>query len=287
MTQIPIGLRQGKQLCQMNHDELISFIAEGLTTILDSANSFTVAGKLITHKCSREVYLLENIAMEEASKILILLDVVRCPKNLRSNRLGSVIQNFYSHFARSIYDNAISWKPTDFEMLKSYVMQSSRSHYVVDEIGEHVLPNDANYMREANLYADIGSDGENLYWHSPINKDHTAEFETPKSVKLANSMMKLGLLSEQGVKLIAEAWDGTNFSCSETSSQCSDLIYQTLEYASEEGLFQESAEQDDVQCVMQGWQIPMYNIDFKIIPVEADEIQRERDGRLYSWLGNP
>lgn len=59
--------------------------------------------------------------MEEAAKILILLDAVRCPPKLISLKLNRIIGWFYDHLAHLIYADAVSWKPTDLAQLREYV----------------------------------------------------------------------------------------------------------------------------------------------------------------------
>ena len=46
--------------------------------------------------------MLRNLANEEAAKVLILLDVVRCPKS-RSTDKSRTLSYFYNHLAKRIY----------------------------------------------------------------------------------------------------------------------------------------------------------------------------------------
>ena len=97
-----IGLHQAKRLCQLPERERLPFIAEGLPVILDSAQSFWKAAQQLKDY-PPEANVLEGFAGEEAAKILILMDVVRCPPKLVESKLNKLIGWFYDHMARLIY----------------------------------------------------------------------------------------------------------------------------------------------------------------------------------------
>ncbi|MDB5393182.1 MAG: hypothetical protein JWM91_688, partial [Rhodospirillales bacterium] len=104
-----IGLGGAYQLCNMSSKDRLAFIAEGLPIIFESAKSLVnAAEKLIDHP--RERAVLKGHAEEEAAKILILIDVLRCPPKIVSGRIGLMIKWFYDHLARMIYANAQSWQ---------------------------------------------------------------------------------------------------------------------------------------------------------------------------------
>ena len=161
-----IGLGQAKRLCQMPERKRLPFMAEGLPVILDSAQSFWKAAQQLRDH-GREARVLEGFAEEEAAKILILMDVVRCPPKLVASKLGSLIGWFYDHLARLIYAEAVSWKPMNLAQLRDYVDQYRRGHYIEGYAGEYIVPNWAVYERESGLYADVEAyqDGS-LGWSS-------------------------------------------------------------------------------------------------------------------------
>jgi hypothetical protein len=92
-----IGLRQAKRLSELNPRERLEFIARGLPLILRSAAKFREAGDVIRENFGREAAVLDGFATEEAAKILILMDAVRCPPKLISSKLKSIVGSFYSH----------------------------------------------------------------------------------------------------------------------------------------------------------------------------------------------
>jgi hypothetical protein len=143
-----IGLHQAKRLCQLDEASRLKFIAEGLPVILRSAQGFwQAAQQLQSH--GREAEILKGFAEEEAAKILILVDAVRCPPELITSRLSRIVGWFYDHLARLIYAEAVSWKPTNLAELREYVDRQRRGHYLEGHAGEYIMPNWAVYQRES------------------------------------------------------------------------------------------------------------------------------------------
>ena len=69
-------------LCQFGDDDLFDEIAEGIGHVMDSVKRLesavrTLHGDGYYHPAC----VLEKLAAEEAVKVLVLLDVVRCPRN--------------------------------------------------------------------------------------------------------------------------------------------------------------------------------------------------------------
>jgi len=102
-----IGFRQGRGLANIDAQTRLAFIAEGLPVILDSARSLLTASQALKG-FPREAEILEGHALEEAAKILILVDIARCPEKLKARRVGPMVGAFYSHLARMIYAEAQS-----------------------------------------------------------------------------------------------------------------------------------------------------------------------------------
>ena len=74
----------------MKHDERLVFLAEGLPIILSSANGFWSASQQL-ETMPREAEVLKNHAEEEAAKVLIVMDMVRCPKKLSASKMGEAL----------------------------------------------------------------------------------------------------------------------------------------------------------------------------------------------------
>ena len=102
------------------------FIAEGLPIIAASVRSFWDAAQLL-EQGSREQNVLEGFAVEEAAKVLILMDLVRCPSKHIAQRVKEIVKTFYDHLSRMIYADAQGWRPVDVTQLQTYVDQERQA----------------------------------------------------------------------------------------------------------------------------------------------------------------
>lgn len=74
------------------------------------------------------------------------------------------------------------------------------------------MPSGPANERESALYADIQSynNGE-LAWHEPRTRPSLFRPEESDALRLANAMQRLGMLSLDGLRIIASVWSGTRF----------------------------------------------------------------------------
>ena len=193
---------------------------------------------------------------------------------------------FYDHLARLIYAESIGWKPGDVKELQSYVDSHRKSHELEGYAGEYILPNWNLYMRESRLYADIeaGEDG-NLSWSDPVESTSHSFTDLPVSIQLVNAMEMAGLFTAQGLKATSEIWGKVDFVDSQGFEESSFLTKKLLDRLIEEGLPNESATAKHAHALVNLWQLPMYNLDFKMIEVPMDELEAEREIELANLGG--
>ncbi|TAI59686.1 hypothetical protein CWO89_44920 [Bradyrhizobium sp. Leo170] len=77
----------------MSATDRLAFIAEGLPIIHASAKGFW-SGSVELRGKPREAEVLAGFAKEEAAKILILLDIVRCPEKRISGKVTNWLAGF-------------------------------------------------------------------------------------------------------------------------------------------------------------------------------------------------
>lgn len=86
-----IGMKRGKILSQLPPDRQIDIIAEGLPILLKSADDLLgAAAKLEAHPRASEI--LFGQATEELAKLLVLIDIARCPPNIRGGLIGTMFK---------------------------------------------------------------------------------------------------------------------------------------------------------------------------------------------------
>jgi hypothetical protein len=285
-----IGLHQAKRLCQLDERKRLEFIAEGLPIILRSAESFWQASEQLKSH-GREATVLEGYAKEEAAKVLILMDAVRCPPKLIASKLHRIVGWFYDHLARLIYAEAASWRPTNFTQLREYVDRHRRGHYVDGYAGEYIMPNSTVYDRESRLYVDVEAyqDGT-LNWSAPRNP-HAGGRSLgpfmPTALQVASAMEQVGMFTPKALKTVSEIWGCLEYSDKEDHYDGAKLTEQTIARPHAEGLLPATANEKHASILFDSWQIPMYNLDFSLIPVTREELEAEQEREYWSMVGDP
>jgi AbiV family abortive infection protein len=280
-----IGLRQANRLCQLGEHERLAFIAEGLPSILRSAERAWEAAKLLRNSNGRESAILEGVATEEAAKILILVDAVRCPAKLVPSKMNRFVDRFYDHLARLIYAEAVSWKPTNLAELREYVDRERRDHYLEGRAGEYIMPNSTIYRRESRLYVDVEAyQDDTLTWSEPRDPHVGLPFLSfvPPALRVAAAMEQVGMFTPNGLKAVSEIWGSLEYRDREDHHDGAKLTEQMLKRLHAEGLMLDTAQDDDVGVLYRDWQIPMYNLDFSLIQVPLEELEAEQERELWS-----
>lgn len=286
-----IGLHQAMRLCQLNHRQRLEFLAEGLPIILQSAQGFWQSSQQLRESHGREAQVLEGFAKEEAAKILILMDAVRCPRKLIASKLNRIVGWFYDHLARLIYAEAVSWRPMHLAELREYVDQQRRGHFLEGHAGEYILPNWTIYQRESRLYVDIEvyQDGE-LNWNAPRHSyTGFAVLDTfvPAALQVAGAMEQVGMFTGRGLQAVSDIWGRLDYKDREDHHDGQKLTEQLLRRLHAEGLMLDTAEEKDLALLYRSWQIPMYNLDFSLIPVSLEELEAAQERKYWSMVGDP
>jgi hypothetical protein len=286
-TKVPYGNRQARALCNMPHEARLDFVAEGLPIVLASAQGFWNAAGALAGNNPREAVVLEGFAEEEAAKALILIDLVRCPPKEANNRVGRIISKmFYDHLARMIYAKAQAWRPVHVTMLQEYVDQERKAHYLEGYASEYIVPNWALYARESAMYADI-EEHENggPYWNDPRHFGSPSGFRPP-ALDLIEALSAIGVFTPAGVRAVSEIWGTVDFQDSEGPEIARELTGALGARLHAEGLVTEAATDSHARSFHHHWQMPMYNLEFSLLPVSMEELNADRDAALWQEIGS-
>ena len=282
-----IGLGQARVLCQMPHEKRLAFIAEGLPLILASAQGYWEAARRLEAQ-PREAEVVCGLAVEEAAKVLILMDAVRCPKKLVASKLGNITSWFYDHLARLIYAEAVGWRPTNVAELRRYVDLARRSHSVDGDVGQFIFPNWSKFGRESQLYVDILHEADRgPYWSEPSRVAINRFGMEPPALRLAGAMSKLGLFSPPSLKAVSEVWGQMTFIEEETLADARHLTRKLLKRLIQEERVPETTTQDEANYLFSEWQIPMYDLELDLIKVSMDELEAVQMDALGQAIGGP
>ena len=281
-----IGLRQARRLCQMKPEVRLAFLSRGLPVILASAQSLWRGSRNLEKEMPREAEVLRILAEEEAARALVLMDAVRCPDHLVAARMGDIVRWSYDHLARLIYAEATSWKPATVGELRTYVDRERKSHYLEGYAGEYIVPNWCLYRREGLLYADIEAGEEDeLSWSDPAQSVLVASADgtkrlPPRSLVHAEALASLGVFTPAGLRATSEIFGQVEFIDQVERMYARELGKRLFTRLVKEKLPAEEATDKQASVLVYEWQMPMYNLEFSMLPVSMDEFEAERENEL-------
>ena len=280
-----IGMKRGRVLTNLPQRKQLEVIAEGLPILMKSACDLLAASKTLGEH-HRAATILEGHAMEEVAKILILIDIVRCPPKLRPSRIGPMMTWFYDHLARLVYIDAQGWKPVNAKQLQEYVDHPRKSHYLEGALGEYIMPNWTTYSRESMLYADITTDeGGEPIWNEPDATASMFGYYEPFPWQVCQALRDMGAFTTAGLDIVSSVWSQTEFVDDQHWSDTERLTKEMLLALEKAGLITKAAREEQVGVLYDRWQLPMYCIDFNRIVVPLAELPAERDANLWSDIG--
>ena len=106
--------RKIARLNSLSPEDFFSEVANGMTLLVENAQTYLhSANALCLHAPGRTVAHLRSVAEEEAAKVLILLDAVRCPR-ANQELFSKQLKYFINHLARGVYAYYACTSPADF-----------------------------------------------------------------------------------------------------------------------------------------------------------------------------
>ena len=291
-----IGMKRGRILANLNQSQQLDMIAEGLPILMKSAGELLEASKALSEHY-RSAEILKGHALEEIAKILILVDIVRCPPKIRSERIGQMMTWFYDHLARLIYIDAQCWSPVDINgtaqpshSLQKYVNSERKTHYVEGFVGEYIMPNSAIWRRESLLYADIvAHDDGTLQWNEPqaylAMELSFLRDNNPRPWRVCQALHDMGAFSRKGLDIISSVWEKLDFQNDQTQEDARRLTYEMLTELEKADLISASAREEQLETLYNGWQLPMYRVDFTRIEVSLEELRAEQERMFQAEVG--
>ncbi|MCY4400662.1 MAG: hypothetical protein OXE96_15180 [Gemmatimonadetes bacterium] len=239
----------------------------------------------------RAAAIVGALAKEESAKVLILLDLVRCPRNNQDGR-SKTVQAFGNHLAKEIYADACDWRPVDFDEVTKIVNRERRPYYLdgPSDVG-WILPNYAKARRENRMYVDYVQDitvehGE-YGWVSPLPDSLHREHgdATPTCLVVARALHRVGMTTPEGLAAVADLWRGFEPQPQTTRQEVQERNYNSLVRVSQAHPNRE-VDPKDARAVCHHWPFPLWSLDLRQSgPARADlaEIRRQRAEHI-EWL---
>ena len=253
---------------QLSDRALFETLAEGLPLIVDNAESFNKTARLLyRNKEYRASEIMQGFADEEASKVLILIDYVRCPKT--AEQRAHVLERFYDHVAKHIYALACLYPSiASFAELSRLVESECRPWYLDGPNRvDWILPNSVLHERENSLYVDYVMDVTDTAgacsWTNPATPmPFLSQYQESDCVKLVQFLSSTGALSVGGLAEIADVWRGFTPAPDTDRNALRHLIGETLGRL--ELLRCGAVEEAAARFIVSHWPFPLWPLTVKV-----------------------
>ena len=255
-----------EKLSGFTDERLFQMVSEGIPLIVQNAESLDEnANRLAQAKEFRASEIIRGFAEEEAAKVLILLDVVRCPAD--SDRKLETLRFFDRHLAKRLYALTCSFpRISSYQELRSFIENECQRHYLDGPNSvDWVFPNSIIAERERTMYVDYVWDmTENAgdYWSSPEIPGHNSgPYRPPESVRLCRALCDAGANSADGLSVIADTWRGFAPENDTCRSELRDLIDEMLERLADGGHI--AADGTARSLIRSCWSFPLWPLDLQ------------------------
>ena len=251
---------------QLADNALFEVLSEGMPLIVENAVSLDdIACGLYKDKkyCVSEV--IRGFAEEEAAKVMILIDYVRCPRN--SKQRGQILRRFYQHVPKRVHAMACEYSSiASFGELSELVEGECRPWYLdgPNQV-DWIFQNSILEKREHGLYVDYVQDVTDTkggyHWKSPSQKIHFfSQYKTSDCVRLAQALSRAGAASGGGLAEIADVWRSFEPVPETHYRKLRDLIVETLgRLIPRCG----DADEADVRFIVSHWPFPLWPLTIK------------------------
>jgi len=274
-------LKAIKDLAQSSDELLFKEVAHGLNLIIENARCLESDSIFLAEQGhARGCEILRRIAEEEAAKVLILLDAIRCDRKEQSTDFSRQLGYFNDHLAKLIYADCCSFRiRARFREIRTLIDQMRQRYYLEGPEGvEWIFPNAITHTREKNMYVDY-IESEGIYsWISPkpikiVEKTNIIFCRTPSNVlKLVTALDAAGFTKPDALRVIAFKWRPIKMSEDFPSHKRRELNWETLEDLEKNGLLQEQA-QEVYAAIRDFWLFPLYSIDLRVKEVDQSSLR--------------
>ena len=278
-----------RNLEQLSDIDLFEILSEGMPLIVDNATSLDEsARRLFRDDDFRASEVMRGFAEEEAAKVLILIDYVRCPR--KSERRAQVLNRFYGHVAKRIHAMACEYpRIASFGELSGLVERECRPWYLdgPNDI-DWIFPNTISAKRERDLYVDyvqnVTDAGGACFWIAPASPDDSqSQYPTSDCVTLVQSLSRAGAVSAGGLAEIADVWRDFAPGSNTDRGDLHDLIAETLDRLARHC----GAVEDAVaRLIVRHWPFPLWPLTIRephLHDGDLDGLREERE-LIMEWI---
>ena len=248
-------------LAGLSDDRLFEEMADGIPLIVANAENLEkVARGLFDAREYQASEIMRGFAEEEAAKVLILLDAVRCPTGSR----GAVLKCFYKHLPKRIYALTCTFpKISSFGELSGLVARERQPYYLdgPNDV-DWIFANSITTERERTIYVDYVRDVTEALgdrgWSAPDGGGgHVGSYRSPDAVELARALCDAGVASKEGLAVVAETWRGLVPAEDMSRDELRERIAGTLTKLVEDGVA--APDEFSVGRIFSSWSFPLWS----------------------------
>lgn len=273
-----------RNLAQLCDAALYETLSEGLPLIVENATSLDEsARRLYRDGDLRASQVMRGFAEEEAAKILILLDYVRCPRKSEQKKANQVLKRFYGHVAKRVHAMACEFPMIEsFEDLSEFVESECLPRYLDGPSGvDWIFPNAISENREHELYVDyvqeVTDTAGACFWISPTPPViFLSQYQTSDCVTLAQALFEAGAFSTNGLADIADVWRVFEPTSKTGRGELRDLIGESLRRL---GSHWGAVEEDKAGFIKSHWPFPLWPLTLNEPRQTDDNLERLREER--------
>lgn len=274
-------------LAGCSEHRLVEEVAVGIPLIVANAESLEAAAeRLFSAGEHRASDIIRGFAEEEAAKVLILLDAVRCPAEYRK----ATLKCFRGHMEKRIYAMTASYPNImSFGELRHLVAHERQPYYLDGPNSvDWIFANSITTERETTIYVDYVqdiSDGSGTHtWVAPTQWDkRLGPYQRPESVQLSRALCDAGAKSADGVALIADTWRKFTPNDDTSREELRQLTVTMLERLLESGCAE--LDQDTANRIVSSWSFPLWPFELSAKPAGKTIAQLREERRLtIEWI---
>ena len=274
-----------KDLCQLSDASLFEEVATGIGHVVEVVHRLDTAARRLSEASEHHpARILGNLAEEEAAKVLILVDAVRCPRDKQKEK-SRTLGYFYKHLAKGIYAEVCKWSPADFAEVMRGVEHERVEHYLDGPSDvDWISPNHITQQRVDQLYVgyvrdDSDEEGQGeRYWVCPRNDDLFDDlfgYQTPPVIDVTRALHRVGATAPAALTVVAEVWRAVEVRSEMRFDELERLNWRTLEVLEERGLL--AAAPAEVNAVIRDrWPFPLWPLDLRVRKVEKEHLREVR-----------
>lgn len=273
-------VRAIKDLSQLGDAAFFAEVAEGLGLVLANARRLYASSTMLAEaKQYHGARVLEALSQEEASKYLILIDAVRCPRQ-PGERFAAQLGRFNDHLAKGLYAQAYLMCPATLGQLQEY-LDHYREEFYLDGPNDvdWVFRNDIIRRREEALYVDyVAHEDGHSWFHPGTYYDSTMGFFSPVetgALLIARLLHEIGMSTPDALAAVAHFWRSVPVVPEMPWAELRGLNHGTLNRLASIGLLHDASD-GDFQQLTDRWQFPLYTLDLSLLRVDIESLHEKQ-----------